>query len=107
MYTHVHGCLCVCTHVLLKCETIPYKYITLFDKYLPVNIFHGPSFNILSQILRLVSLIPLKQVSSFDTVAERAGEKEKVFSLKVPKGCDENDFIRWRNSICRDFTINA
>ncbi|XP_018852015.1 uncharacterized protein LOC109014131 isoform X2 [Juglans regia] len=47
------------------------------------------------------------EVSSFDTVAERAGEKEKVFSLKVPKGCDENDFIRWRNSICRDFTINA
>ncbi|KAG2695192.1 hypothetical protein I3760_07G003400 [Carya illinoinensis] len=47
------------------------------------------------------------EVSSFDTVAERAGEKEKVFSLKVPKGCDEKDVIRWRNSICRDFTINA
>jgi hypothetical protein len=51
-------------------------------------------------------VIVLQQVSSFDTVAKHDEEKEKVLSLQKPRGCDEKDFIRWRNSMCRDFTIN-
>ncbi|GMY11102.1 poly(a) polymerase i [Fagus crenata] len=47
------------------------------------------------------------EVSSFDTVAKHDEEKEKVLSLQKPRGCDEKDFIRWRNSMCRDFTINS
>jgi hypothetical protein len=51
----------------------------------------------------------LQQVSSFDTVAKHTEEKEKekdVISLQMPRGCDEKDFIRWRNSLGRDFTVN-
>ncbi|KAK9990015.1 hypothetical protein SO802_025000 [Lithocarpus litseifolius] len=47
------------------------------------------------------------EVSSFDTVAKHDEEKEKFLSLQMPKDCNEKDFIRWRNSMCRDFTINS
>lgn len=47
------------------------------------------------------------EVSSFDTVAKHDEEKEEFLSLQMPKDCNEKDFIRWRNSMCRDFTINS
>ncbi|KAL3723638.1 hypothetical protein ACJRO7_035757 [Eucalyptus globulus] len=47
------------------------------------------------------------EVSSFKTIAKRAEEKEKVaFSCK-PSGCNKRDFILWRDSMHRDFTINS
>jgi hypothetical protein len=80
--------------------------------YIIYHIFCSPGFNILSQFSCFISIILLQQVSSFDTVAKQDEEKEKekgkedVLSLQMPRGCDEKDFIRWRNSIGRDFTIN-
>ncbi|GAV83041.1 PolyA_pol domain-containing protein/PolyA_pol_RNAbd domain-containing protein [Cephalotus follicularis] len=47
------------------------------------------------------------EVSSFETVAKHSAEKEKVLSSETPSGCDAKDFIRWRNSLQRDFTINS
>ncbi|XP_050241560.1 uncharacterized protein LOC126690447 isoform X2 [Quercus robur] len=47
------------------------------------------------------------EVSSFDTVAKHDEEKEKLLSLQMPEDGNEKDFIRWRNSMCRDFTINS
>ncbi|XP_024186191.1 uncharacterized protein LOC112190917 isoform X1 [Rosa chinensis] len=47
------------------------------------------------------------EVSSFETVAKaKHSDKEVTFS-QMPKGCDKKDFIRWRNSMHRDFTINS
>ncbi|VVA10028.1 PREDICTED: poly(A) polymerase [Prunus dulcis] len=46
------------------------------------------------------------EVSSFETVAKHAGKKEADSPCRPP-GCDKKDFIRWRNSMHRDFTINS
>ncbi|XP_057981490.1 uncharacterized protein LOC131166879 isoform X2 [Malania oleifera] len=47
------------------------------------------------------------EVSSFDTVAGHAKKKEKVNFTQIPSGCDKNDFVRWRDCMHRDFTINS
>ncbi|KAM1062473.1 hypothetical protein EV2_027554 [Malus domestica] len=50
------------------------------------------------------------EVSSFETVARDAGkkkEKQKDNLSFRPPGCDKKDFIRWKNSMHRDFTINS
>ncbi|XP_016451893.1 uncharacterized protein LOC107776501 isoform X1 [Nicotiana tabacum] len=47
------------------------------------------------------------EVSSFDTVAKNAEKEEEIFVPKMPKGCDQKDFILWKNSMHRDFTINS
>ncbi|XP_031269306.1 uncharacterized protein LOC116127790 [Pistacia vera] len=47
------------------------------------------------------------EVSSFETVAHNAEGKEKFLLSQAPRGCDEKDLIRWRNSMHRDFTINS
>ncbi|KDP43752.1 hypothetical protein JCGZ_22379 [Jatropha curcas] len=38
------------------------------------------------------------EVSSFETVAKHAEEKEKFLLSQMPSSCDEKDFIRWRNT---------
>nr|GMC93343.1 uncharacterized protein LOC109177585 isoform X1 [Ipomoea batatas] len=49
------------------------------------------------------------EVSSFDTVANKGDEtkRKNSFVPRMPKGCNENDVICWRNSLHRDFTINS
>ncbi|PON50006.1 Poly A polymerase, partial [Parasponia andersonii] len=47
------------------------------------------------------------EVSSFETVAKHAEEKEELHSSQAPHGCAKKDFILWRNSLKRDFTINS
>lgn len=47
------------------------------------------------------------EVSSFATVAKQHSDKEEVTFSQMPKGCNKKDFIRWRNSMHRDFTINS
>ncbi|XP_068304942.1 uncharacterized protein [Pyrus communis] len=48
------------------------------------------------------------EVSSFETVARDAGKNKEKDSLSCrPPGCDKKDFIRWKNSMHRDFTINS
>ncbi|KNA18357.1 hypothetical protein SOVF_071460 [Spinacia oleracea] len=49
------------------------------------------------------------EVSSFETTASHGGgEKEVNLSeIKVPKGYDKKDLMRWRNSLHRDFTVNS
>ncbi|XP_073140687.1 uncharacterized protein [Henckelia pumila] len=46
------------------------------------------------------------EVSSFSTRATRFG-RDLSFDLERPVGCDEKDYIRWRNCLQRDFTING
>lgn len=45
------------------------------------------------------------QVSSFSTSA-RTG-KAPIKNLRKPAGCDERDYIRWKNCLQRDFTVNG
>ncbi|KAJ8531428.1 hypothetical protein K7X08_026862 [Anisodus acutangulus] len=47
------------------------------------------------------------EVSSFDTVAKHAEKEEELFDPKMPQGCAQKDFILWKNSMQRDFTINS
>ncbi|KAM2666970.1 hypothetical protein EV2_018724 [Malus domestica] len=48
------------------------------------------------------------EVSSFETVARDAGENKDKDNLSCrPPGCDKKDFVRWKNSMHRDFTINC
>ncbi|XP_035831587.1 uncharacterized protein LOC110922624 isoform X2 [Helianthus annuus] len=47
------------------------------------------------------------EVSSFDTLAKDAEGKEKFLESQTPKGCDNLDLMRWKNSMHRDFTINS
>ncbi|XP_042017188.1 poly(A) polymerase I-like isoform X1 [Salvia splendens] len=46
------------------------------------------------------------EVSSFSTRATRFGRFLSLEPVK-PVGCDEQDYIRWRNCLQRDFTING
>ncbi|KNA23747.1 hypothetical protein SOVF_021700 [Spinacia oleracea] len=46
------------------------------------------------------------EVSSFSTVARKSRKNFNSLS-KRPRGCDEHDYIRWRNCVQRDFTING
>lgn len=46
------------------------------------------------------------EVSSFSTSGRKSGRGSKT-GVKKPPGCDEDDFIRWRNCLQRDFTING
>lgn len=46
------------------------------------------------------------EVSSFSTRGQRFGRDLK-YEFERPIGCDEKDFIRWRNCLQRDFTING
>ncbi|EOY22605.1 Polynucleotide adenylyltransferase family protein [Theobroma cacao] len=46
------------------------------------------------------------EVSSFSTSGQKFG-RSLNYKLGRPAGCDEKDFIRWRNCLQRDFTING
>ncbi|XP_028125487.1 uncharacterized protein LOC114322392 isoform X3 [Camellia sinensis] len=46
------------------------------------------------------------EVSSFSTSAPKFG-RESSSDFESPIGCDEKDYIRWRNCLQRDFTING
>lgn len=46
------------------------------------------------------------EVSSFSTNGGRS-QRHLSLSVKEPVGCDEHDFVRWRNCLQRDFTINS
>ncbi|XP_060194745.1 uncharacterized protein LOC132623946 [Lycium barbarum] len=47
------------------------------------------------------------EVSSFDTVAKQTGKREEHFVPKMPRGFRQKDFILWKNSMHRDFTVNS
>ncbi|XP_022775480.1 uncharacterized protein LOC111317278 isoform X4 [Durio zibethinus] len=47
------------------------------------------------------------EVTSFETAAKHDKDKEKGLISLIPKGCDEKDLIRWRDTRKRDFTINS
>ncbi|CAO2829672.1 unnamed protein product [Amaranthus hypochondriacus] len=46
------------------------------------------------------------EVSSFSTIARKSKRNFNNLS-KRPRGCDEHDYIRWKNCVQRDFTING
>ncbi|KAA8540633.1 hypothetical protein F0562_024448 [Nyssa sinensis] len=46
------------------------------------------------------------EVSSFSTRGTKF-DRDLGFTCKKPTGCDEKDYIRWRNCLQRDFTING
>ncbi|KAL0424910.1 UNVERIFIED_CONTAM: Poly(A) polymerase I [Sesamum radiatum] len=46
------------------------------------------------------------EVSSFETVAERSKTKQDGIS-RQPTGCNPGDFVRWKNCMHRDFTVNS
>lgn len=47
-----------------------------------------------------------EQVSSFSTVARKSGRNFNNL-FKKPRGCDADDYMRWKNCVQRDFTING
>ncbi|URE38534.1 Poly A polymerase head domain [Musa troglodytarum] len=46
------------------------------------------------------------EVSTFDTNDKDVKTQKKDVPSQVSNGCDVNDFVRWKNSMDRDFTIN-
>ncbi|URE41297.1 Poly A polymerase head domain [Musa troglodytarum] len=46
------------------------------------------------------------EVSTFDTNDKDVKKQKKDVPSQVSNGCDVNDFVRWKNSMDRDFTIN-
>ncbi|XP_031254346.1 uncharacterized protein LOC116112334 [Pistacia vera] len=46
------------------------------------------------------------EVSSFSTSGRKFG-RDFSYEFERPSGCDEKDYIRWRNCMQRDFTING
>ncbi|KAJ4850107.1 hypothetical protein Tsubulata_004529 [Turnera subulata] len=46
------------------------------------------------------------EVSSFSTSGRKSGMKLK-HELEKPSSCSERDYVRWRNCLQRDFTING
>ncbi|XP_057466453.1 uncharacterized protein LOC130755899 isoform X1 [Actinidia eriantha] len=46
------------------------------------------------------------EVSSFSTSAKKY-DRDSPFAFESPISCDEKDYIRWRNCLQRDFTING
>ncbi|XVF08623.1 hypothetical protein REPUB_Repub07fG0018700 [Reevesia pubescens] len=46
------------------------------------------------------------EVSSFST-SGRSFARDLAYELGRPAGCNEKDFVRWRNCLQRDFTING
>ncbi|KAG5623196.1 hypothetical protein H5410_008414 [Solanum commersonii] len=46
------------------------------------------------------------EVSSFDTKAKPTGESKKLSIPKMPKKFHQKDFILWKDSMHRDFTVN-
>lgn len=57
-------------------------------------------------MILVVNLLFWNQVSSFETAAKNGKEKQKTIFSQMPPGCDKKDFVRWRDSMRRDFTIN-
>ncbi|XP_057491907.1 uncharacterized protein LOC130777523 [Actinidia eriantha] len=47
------------------------------------------------------------EVSSFETVAKSAKVKEGLVLSQLPRGCNRIDFVRWRDCMRRDFTVNS
>ncbi|KAJ7944068.1 Poly(A) polymerase [Quillaja saponaria] len=47
------------------------------------------------------------EVSSFETVAHNDTKRKEVPFFRMPYGCKEKDFLRWKNCLHRDFTINS
>ncbi|KAH0701193.1 hypothetical protein KY284_015408 [Solanum tuberosum] len=47
------------------------------------------------------------EVSSFDTKAKPTGESKKLSIPKMPKKFHQKDFILWKDSTHRDFTVNS
>ncbi|KAG8373603.1 hypothetical protein BUALT_Bualt11G0041500 [Buddleja alternifolia] len=56
-------------------------------------------------ICRVIIKGSLVEVSSFETVAETSKTKTVCFS-QMPTGCNQSDFVRWKNCMNRDFTVN-
>ncbi|KAJ8432279.1 hypothetical protein Cgig2_028541 [Carnegiea gigantea] len=56
--------------------------------------------------LPIQAILLSHQVSSFSTVAKQSMRNLNNF-IKKPRGCNEHDYIRWRNCVQRDFTINT
>ncbi|KAI5679437.1 hypothetical protein M9H77_10387 [Catharanthus roseus] len=46
------------------------------------------------------------EVASFSTVGRKFGRNSRN-AIRKPSNCDEEDFIRWKNCLNRDFTING
>ncbi|KAF2312811.1 hypothetical protein GH714_040517 [Hevea brasiliensis] len=46
------------------------------------------------------------EVSSFSTTGRKFG-RELSYNIQSPIECDEKDYVRWRNCLQRDFTING
>ncbi|CAN0873621.1 Poly(A) polymerase I [Linum grandiflorum] len=58
-------------------------------------------------ICRVVMKGSVIEVSSFETVARHDQGKKKALFSKISTDCNKKDFILWRDSMKRDFTINS
>ncbi|CAL5214713.1 unnamed protein product [Lathyrus oleraceus] len=47
------------------------------------------------------------EVSSFYTATRGKPGRHFAHDIEAPKGCDKEDYLRWRNCLNRDFTING
>lgn len=93
---HVHVDECIIEVCLL----------TLVEMFIGLDFKMKSNFFIVLEDLLNKSDVILNQVSSFKT-SERGSKNELPYSFKKPPKCDELDFLRWKNCVKRDFTING
>ncbi|KAK6154034.1 hypothetical protein DH2020_013673 [Rehmannia glutinosa] len=76
-----------------------------FEAYLVGGCVRDLLLNKVPKDFDVITTAKLKQVSSFETVAEESKRKQVGIS-QMPRGCDPRDFVRWKNCMNRDFTVN-
>ncbi|XP_055803338.1 uncharacterized protein LOC129872376 isoform X2 [Solanum dulcamara] len=78
-----------------------------FEAYLVGGCVRDLILNKIPKDFDVVTTARLPQVSSFDTRAKLTGESEKLSVPKMPKKFHQKDFILWKDSMHRDFTVNS
>ncbi|KAG5014423.1 hypothetical protein JHK85_020559 [Glycine max] len=55
----------------------------------------------------IITSADLKEVSSFNTARCKSSMHFIYDDIEAPNDCDKEDYLRWRNCLKRDFTING
>ncbi|GFY87824.1 polynucleotide adenylyltransferase family protein [Actinidia rufa] len=78
-----------------------------FEAYLVGGCVRDLLLNKVPKDFDVITTAALEQVSSFETLAKSAKVKEGLLLSQMPRGCNRIDFVRWRDCMRRDFTVNS
>ncbi|XP_039134015.1 poly(A) polymerase I-like isoform X2 [Dioscorea cayenensis subsp. rotundata] len=101
----VGGCV---RDLLLKRKPKDFDIVTTASlKQIKKNFHHSRVVGRRFQICHVQIRDCTVEVSSFNTTGRHVKERETTHSSQIPTNCNEKDFIRWKNCMERDFTING